>query len=124
MPMLARPLLIAAMMLTVLLTGLGFFGMQVLQDNTDRMLTERLNVARLVAMHVDDHIGATLAALERAALSEDLDLTDADWRPERRALRGLGRADVFSCHVFIADSQGIVLLTEPDIPEYVGTDRS
>ena len=124
LPMFARTLLIAITTLAVLLTGLGLFSMQLLQDSTERMLAERLNLARLVAAHIDDHIVATIASLEHAALPEDFDLTDTDWRPERRALRGLGRAGVFSCHVFIADSHGIVILTEPAIPEYVGTDRS
>lgn len=119
-----RVFLMVGIGLAFILTLLVFFSIEALQKSADRTLTERLSVARLVAGHIDDHIADTLSLLERAAASKGFDLTDADPAPERRTLRELHRAGVFSCHVFITDRRGVVLLTEPYGSKFTGEDRS
>jgi len=75
---------------------------------------------------IDDHlVEDVLPRLERMTQDEEgFDLTDTDPQPERRALRGLYAAGLFTYDVFVTDARGVVLLTEPDLPQVVGTDLS
>ena len=119
-----RVFLMVSISLALILTVLVFFSMGTLQDSTDRVLTERSSMAHLIAGHIDNHIADIFTLLERAAESKGFDLTDADPAPERRTLRELFRAGIFSCQVFITDRRGRVLLTEPHSSKYAGEDRS
>jgi putative nucleotidyltransferase with HDIG domain len=108
--------------LAIILGIIGVLSVRALQESTDRVLAERLRLAELVALHVDDHVSQTLALLERAATSEGFDLSDADPEPERRALRDLYRTGFFTYEVFITDKRGIIVWMEPPTPAMVGVD--
>jgi len=122
LPIRLRTFLMVGIGLAIILGIFGFLSVRALVETTDRVLAERLRLAELVALDIDDDVSQPLALLERAATSEGFDLTDADPEPERRALRELYRTGFFTYEVFITDKRGIIVWMEPPTPAMVGVD--
>lgn len=123
-PLLTRTLLLVIVGLLFTLSLFGYLSVRTLRESTDRVFTERLRQAQLVAAYMDDHVASAFYLLERAVATEGLNLEDADLAPERRALRELYAAGVFTYDVFITDRYGIVRLVVPDLPQVLGADLS
>jgi hypothetical protein len=83
----SRTFLLVGIALAIMLAVFGFLSLRAWQEENDRLVVERLRLAQLLALHIDDHVAESLTLLERAAASEGFDLSDADPEPERRALR-------------------------------------
>ncbi len=124
LPLRTRALFLGLAGLLAVLGLAGYLSTRALRENTERILAERMLLAEQLATHVDHHLEETFALLEETSQREGFDLGDASLEPERHALQNLYQSGVFSCHVFIADGDGVVLLTEPHIPEKIGEDLS
>jgi len=104
---------------------LGYLSVRTLRESTERVFTERLRQAQLVAAYVDHHVTQALRLLERAAtLEEGFDLEDADMGPERHVLHELYATGVFTYDVFITDRHGVVRLVVPHLSRVLGADLS
>ncbi|RME90185.1 MAG: GAF domain-containing protein, partial [Anaerolineae bacterium] len=108
----------------VVLGVFGVLSVRALEQSTERFLSERLLLAQQIADHIDHHLESTLTVLEEAADTVASPVQRADGEAERAVLEELFRTELFSCHVFLADRQGKVLLTVPDIPGLIGVDLS
>ena len=114
-------------LLVVLVLGLIFAfmawqGMQAMETATGMALDERLALAHSVALHLEKDLEWTLDRLAQVAAFPTIDLEDGDLEPEKAELQALYRPYLFN-YVFLLDKEGLVLWTEPYLPEVVGTHR-
>ncbi|MDP2719635.1 MAG: histidine kinase [Dehalococcoidia bacterium] len=109
-----RIVLLALAGLTV---GLGLFswlGVQSLKDSTQRILDERLNIARVLASRLDNTLGNVLGSLQ------DMDFNDPPPSKERfkqsaaSFQKSLSRSGIAVINVVITDNAGKVILVEPE----------
>ncbi|MBI5936148.1 MAG: GAF domain-containing protein [Chloroflexi bacterium] len=102
----------------------GAIGMNAVQRDADRALDERLQLAQLIALHVDDHVAQILAVMKNVAQMDGLDPANGSLATRNEALATLRLTGFFSCHVSVTDQHGIVLASEPNIPALIGSDLS
>jgi signal transduction histidine kinase len=111
-----------------LLVGLSFFGLvglQALEESTQRTLQERLTMARLVASHLDDILKHAIEELESIAGEDEIDVADGDMQPESDVLHdAYSELVIFTNSIFLLDSSGRVLLSEPYDEAVLGYDMS
>lgn len=109
--------------LLVTMGPFGFWSLHALQESTDQILRERLEIAEIVALHIDMHLGEVAARVGTIALSSAMDLADNDLEPEKEAFRETYRAhsDVFTYGLFLVDTSGRVLWAEPPREGVVGS---
>ena len=119
-----RILIFATLAAIFALALLGAIGMIAVQEEADRALAERLQLAQLIARHVDDHIAHILAVMKNVAQMDGLDPTNGNLASKNEALATLRLTGFFSCHVSLTDQHGIVLASEPNIPAMIGADLS
>ncbi|MFH2103031.1 MAG: GAF domain-containing protein [Chloroflexota bacterium] len=112
--------LLAALGFTLTFAIMGWLGSQASDATTRMLLQERLNLARTIALHLDQELARTLSRLAQVASFPTIDLEDGDLEPEKAELRALYRPEICS-YAFLLDREGLVLWTEPYLPEVVGT---
>lgn len=118
----ARISLLAALGLVLIFTFMIWEERQIADANAEMVLQERLNLARVIAQHLDQDLDRTLSRLEQVAAFPIINLEDSDLEPEKAELRALYRPDYFS-YVFLLDKDGLVLWTEPYLPEVVNREH-
>ncbi len=96
----------------ILLT-LGFVSYYHIQDSIERSYDDRLAEAKIIGTSIDHILEENLTRLYDVSLSDKIDLTDGDWRPEQEALKAAYQYSIFSDGVFLLDKLGNVLLTYP-----------
>jgi len=112
--------LLAALGFILTFAIMGWLGSQASDATTRMLLQERLNLARTIALHLDQELARTLSRLAQVASFPTIDLEDGDLEPEKAELRALYRPEICS-YAFLLDREGLVLWTEPYLPEVVGT---
>ncbi len=110
--------LVSTLGLLAAFSVMGWLGWQISNATNQMIMQERLNLARAVALHVDQDLERTFSRLAQVATFPTLDLEDGDLEPEKAELRALYRPEVFS-YVFILDKESRVLWTEPYLPDAV-----
>lgn len=118
---------VSFVVLAGLIIGLGLFswlGIQSLNQSTQRILDERLTIARLMANYLDETLGYVLAQLQNTNFSDRLP-PEGQFSPVASSLRNtLAKSGITTRHILLIDGQGKVLQTEPKTPGLISTDMS
>ncbi len=92
----------------------GFIGIQALNESNEQVLRERLTMAGLVADHIDSMLHHAVDELENTVRSPGIDLDDGNMEPEQAVLHdAYSELVIFTHNVFLLDTKGQILLTEP-----------
>ncbi len=110
----------------VLLFGvLGLASLRVLDDSTQRILSEREVIAEMAAQRYDELLSQAYYELDKATSFAAFDPTAADLSNEQHMLaHAYGRLGSFSLGVAFLDPRGRVRLIEPDDGKSIGVDYS
>jgi len=86
----------------------------------DRSLQNRLALARVISNYVEVLISRSLNRFRDIAISEKIDLNDADWTPELRMLETAYKFSLFNEGVFLLDKHGNKAMLYPsEIASYL-----
>lgn len=126
---LLKPIGLQARILALVLLGLSasfgllsLFGLEAVNESTERTLDERLIIAKMVANQVDQTLRRGLDELESHASLQTSSLQGIELEEQKRVLRELkAESNLFSYKVFLLDFSGKVLYTEPRDPTVIGT---
>ncbi len=117
---------IGLIVLAGLVVGLGLFswlGIQSLNESTERILNERLTMARIVANHLDESLMHVLVHLQNVADSTDVLPTKEQFRPVADSLRRiLTESGISVRNIILTDRDGKVLQVNPEDARIVGGD--
>ena len=113
--------LLFGLVLLLLTAFMAWTGAQGMNTAIQMTLQERLALVRTVALHLDQELEQTLERLAEVAALPTVSLED-DLELEKTELQRLYRPERFD-YVFILDKDGLVLWTEPYLPEVVGIKR-
>jgi putative nucleotidyltransferase with HDIG domain len=117
----ARISLLVTLGLVLLFYFMAWQGARQIDTVIQLTLQERLILVRTVARDLDHDLEHTLGDLAQVATFPAFNLEDGDMEPEKAELRAL-HPQSFS-YVFLLDKDGLVLWTEPYLPEVVGRQR-
>jgi signal transduction histidine kinase len=99
--------------------------LRVLDDSTQRILTEREVIAQMAAQRYDELLTQALSELEKAPSFATFDPSATDLSHEKLMLAHLyGPQTIFSLAVVFLDPHGRVVLIDPDDGRSVGADYS
>ncbi len=119
---------ISLFVLAGLVVGLGLFswvGVQSLNQSTERILDQRLTIARIVANHLDETLTHVLVHLQSAADLNGRLPTKEEFGPVADSLRQiLAESDISVRNVILFDRNGKVLQVEPEDTGIIGLDMS
>lgn len=117
---------ISLLVLAGLVVGLGLFswlGIQSLKDSTDRVLEERLTIARIMADHLDETLTHTLTHLQSAASLIDRLPAEEDFHRAAGSLRQrFTESGIHITAVILADNGGGIVRVEPEDASLTGPD--
>ena len=107
--------IIVSILLSVLiiLVSLGLVSYYQLRSSIERSYQDRLSEARIIATAIDHILEENLTRLYDISLSDQVDLQDGSWEPERKVLRAAYEYSIFTDGVFLLDKLGNVMLTYP-----------
>ncbi len=109
-----KKIIIAAMLsVIIILLSLGIISNLSIHDSIGHSLTERSELASILASYTDNLLQSNVSRLYDISLSGAIDLKDDDWEPEIRALRTAYQYSIFTDGIFLIDLQGNVVLTYP-----------
>ncbi len=109
-----KKIIISAMLsVIIILLSLGIISNLSIHDSIGHSLTERSELASILASYTDNLLQNNLSRLYDISLSGAIDLNDNDWDPEIRALRTAYQYSIFTDGIFLVDLQGNVVLTYP-----------
>ncbi len=114
--------LLVTLGLALIFAFMAWEGRQIAQANAEMTLQERLTVARVVAQHLDQDLERILSRLAHVAAFPTINLDDGDLEPEKAELRALYRSNGFG-YVLLLDKDGLVLWTEPYLPDVINRER-
>lgn len=118
---------IGLLVLVGLVVGLGLFswlGVQSLRESTDRILEERLAVARLMASHLDETLAYVLLQLQDVDFSAGLP-TQERFAPLANSLRrALAKSGIAVTNLVLINKERKVLQLEPEVPGIIGLDAA
>jgi signal transduction histidine kinase len=110
-----KKIIISAMLsVIIILLSLGIISNLSIHDSIGHSLTERSELASILASYTDNLLQSNLSRLYDISLSGAIDLGDDDWEPEIRALRTAYQYSIFTDGIFLLDRQGNVVLTYPE----------
>ncbi len=116
------------LVLAGLVVGLGLFswlGIESLNKSTERILEERLNIARIMAYHLDETLEHILLHLQNAADFNHRLPTREEFGPAADSLyQILAESGISVRNITLVDGDGKVLQVEPENPGIIGTDMS
>lgn len=99
--------------------------LQVLDDSTQRILSERVVIAQMAARRYDELLTQAFSELDKATTFAPFDPRAADLSSEKHMLMQIyGPETGFSLAVVFLDARGRVVLIQPDDGRTVGTDYS
>ena len=118
---------ISLLVLAGLVISLGLFswlGIQSLQENTRRILDERLTIARVMASHLDHTLEYILKQLQATDFNDGLP-AEEQFVPAVSSLREtLSTSGIFARNVLLINKDGKILQVEPADSGIIGTDMS
>ncbi len=101
---------------------LSLLGLEAVNESTSRTLQERLIIARMAANQIDQTLTRGITELENQATPQLIPSASNDIGNARYVLRELkATTTLFTYNVFLLDSSGKVLYTEPRDPTVIGT---
>jgi signal transduction histidine kinase len=103
----------AMLSVIIILLGLGIISNLSIHDSIRRSLTERSEMASILASSTDNLLQSNLSRLYDISLSGAVDFGDNNWEPETRALRTAYQYSIFTDGIFLLDLRGNVMLTYP-----------
>jgi signal transduction histidine kinase len=106
-------IIFAMLSVIIILLGLGIISSLSIHDSIRRSLTERSELASILASSTDNLLQSNLSRLYDISLSGAVDFRDNDWGPEIRALRTAYQYSIFTDGIFLLDIRGNVMLTYP-----------
>ena len=119
---------IGLLVLAGLVVGLGLFswlGVQALKENTQRVLDQRLDIARIMANHLDGTLVHIIMHLQNVTGSYHELPTEAEFLRETGALREvMADSRISLSSVLVADEAGRVVIVEPQNSTIINTDIS
>ncbi|HSB32243.1 MAG TPA: cache domain-containing protein [Candidatus Sulfobium mesophilum] len=97
----------------VILLGLGIISNLSINDSIGHSLTERTDLAAILASYTDYRLQNNLTRLYDISLSGSIDLNDDDWDPEDNALKTAYQYSIFTDGIFLLDLKGNVVRSYP-----------
>lgn len=97
----------------VILLSLGIISTLSINDSIRHSLSERTDLAGILASYTDYRLQNNLTRLYDISLSGVIDLNDDDWEPEDNALRTAYQYSIFTDGIFIVDLKGKVVHSYP-----------
>lgn len=97
----------------VILLGLGIISNVSVHESIRLSLTERSELAGMLANNTDHLLQDNLTRLYDVSLSGSIDLKDGDWEPEYRSLKTAYQYSIFTDGIFLLDRDGSNVLTYP-----------
>ncbi len=92
----------------------SILGERALRDSADRLLEERLVIAKMAASQIDGFLQVAIAELEQTSRFADFDPADPDLSLEADALaHAYGQVGIFASGVVFLDPTGRVILSHP-----------
>lgn len=112
--------IIIAIILNVIVISvtLGIISYFAVHESTERLLTKRLALARIISNYVEVFLNNNLYRLDDISLSGKINLKDGDWQAEKRMLESVYKYSPFTEGVFLLDNHGNELLTYPPHVDY------
>ncbi|MBI3537850.1 MAG: HAMP domain-containing protein, partial [Chloroflexi bacterium] len=99
--------------------------LRVLDDSTQRILTERVVIAQFAARRYDELLTQAYYELDKATTFAAFDPAAPDLTNEKHMLaHAYGRLGSFSLGVVFLDARGRVVLAQPDAAQIIGADYS
>ena len=118
---------ISLLVLAGLVIGLGLFswlGVQSVNESTNRILEERLIIARVMASHLDETLAYILVQLQDVNFGEGLS-TGEVFVSEANSLREtLAKSGISTQNIMLINRKGEIVQTEPRDSGVIGTDMS
>jgi signal transduction histidine kinase len=108
-----RIIIFAMLSVLIILLGLGIISSLSINDSIRHSLTERSELARILASYTDNLLQNNLSRLYDISLSGAVDFGDNDWEPETRAVKTAYQYSIFTDGIFLLDIRGNVVLTYP-----------
>ncbi|MCK4911661.1 MAG: HAMP domain-containing protein, partial [Thermodesulfovibrionales bacterium] len=106
-------LLLVIVSILVMLVSIGLVSYLTVHASIDHSLEDRLTLAKLLGRSLDYTLERNIIRLHDISFSGNVDLSDGDWAPERRALRTAYEYSMFSDGLFLMDLDGNILLSYP-----------
>jgi len=97
----------------VILLSLGIISNLSINDSIGHSLTERTDLAAILASYTDYRLQNNLTRLYDISLSGAIDLDDGDWEPEDNALNMAYQYSIFTDGIFLLDLKGNVVRSYP-----------
>ncbi len=97
----------------VILLALGIISNLSINDSIGHSLTERSDLAAILASYTDYRLQNNLTRLYDISLSGTIDLNDNDWEPEDNALNTAYQYSIFTDGIFLLDLKGNVVRSYP-----------
>jgi len=117
-----RVMVLVIMGMLVIIGTLNISGYLGMQENIQRTFQERLTLTQAIANHWDYILQQNLSRLEAVSSLPGVDLEDSDLTPEKEALHNAYLNSIFSGGVFLLNTQGALLWSEPYRKEWSGRD--
>ena len=114
-PLRRRILFLSAFGVIAVLAIIGISDYLSLQRSVDETLSERLVLARTMATNVEYVLRENLQRMQEVGFSTGVNLQDEDFGPERAGLHQAAVQSICSS-MFLLDSAGHLILTEPQRP--------
>ena len=112
-------LIILILNLVIVSVTLSVVSYLTIHASIDRSLQNRLALARVISNYVEVLLSRSINRFRDIARSENVNLYDNDWKPEKRMLETAYKYSLFSEGVFLLDKRGNkVLVYPPDIEPY------
>ncbi len=97
----------------IILLGLGIISNLSINDSIGHSLTERTDLAAMLASYTDYRLQNNLTRLYDISLSGSIDLNDDNWEPEDNALKTAYQYSIFTDGIFLLDLKGNVVRSYP-----------
>ncbi len=114
-----KKIIIAIILQVIVISStLGIISYFAIHESTDRLLTNRLALARIISNNIEVFLNNNLNRLYDISLSGEIDLKDNDVEIEKSMLKTAFNYSPFTEGVFILDKHGNEILTYPPHIEY------
>ena len=104
-----RIVLLVSLSMFFILTALAVSGWLAVRESSDRVLSERGELAQATGKYLDYILRQNLERLDGIGFAPGVNTGDGDLEPEKRALHSTYLGSIFDDGVFITNQQGVVL---------------
>ena len=118
---------IGLIVLAGLVVGLGLFswvGLQSSKESTERILDERLTIARVMAGHLDETLAYIQLQLQDIDFGDELPAGEEFSSAANSLRRTLAKSAISTRNIILINGEGKIVQTEPGDSGVIGTDMS